>query len=305
MDFDKLLKLYLDYHRSLFHTEKTIKGYSEILIAFFSFCRINGIVDLSSDTFFQYQLYLVDKGLRSASVDSYLRHIKAFVHWLSDSGHIEDNELYRSIKLPKLEKKNVLIYTPDEISMIYDAVSSKPEWINCRDKLIISLMYDSGLRQAEVCKISRSDFDTDRLLLHVHGKGNKDRIVPIGRITLLFAEKYLSLCPYSGQMLLLNRRGGVLSPNTVKLFVSKIQQNLDFELSSHRLRHNFATNYLIDQYEKFGYFDAYSLMILLGHEDISTTDRYLHLAKQYIASKQRTSHLDIIYKNMVSRIVEK
>lgn len=296
MDFEKYVALFLEYQKAMFHTEKTIQSYKEVLHGFVGFLQSNGIDVLCRNVLIDYQLFLGKKGLRSASVASYLRHIKAFVHWLGDNGFLDDVDLYKVIKMPKQPKKNVKIYTDKEIAAIYSAVSSSPDWVNVRDKAIISLMYDSGLRQAEVCKISMEDFDTSRGILHVHGKGNKDRIVPIGQMTMRYVMEYLELCPYESSMLLVDRRGSPLTPNAVKLFISKMKTTLNFEFSSHKLRHNFATNYLIDQYEEYGYFDTYSLMILLGHEEISTTDRYLHLAKQYIATNQRTSHLDKVFK---------
>ena len=86
-----------------------------------------------------------------------------------------------------------------------------------------------------------------------------------------------------------------LTPDSVKHLISKIGKCLPFPFSSHKLRHNFATNYCLDQYEKHGQIDVYSLMILMGHEDVKTTERYLHFAKQIIASRQHISHLDAIF----------
>jgi site-specific recombinase XerD len=83
-----------------------------------------------------------------------------------------------------------------------------------------------------------------------------------------------------------------LTANTVRLMVSKLSKQLPFTFSSHKLRHNSAINYCLDQYEKYGTIDIYKLMALLGHEDIKTTRRYLHLANQIIASKSNISHMD-------------
>ena len=71
-----------------------------------------------------------------------------------------------------------------------------------------------------------------------------------------------------------------------------VQKKLPFEFSSHKLRHNFATNYLLDQYERFGQMDIYQLMAIMGHEDISTTRRYLHEANGILAVRGCISHLD-------------
>lgn len=296
MDFASLVSMYLDYHRLLFHTEKTIKCYQEVLDVFVRFLAEGGYISITRDVLSRYQLYLSCKGIKSTSAASYSAHVKAFIHWLCDNGYIEDKTLYQQIKMPKLPKKNVKIYSDSEIKLIFDSVSSTLPWLTARNKLIISLMYDSGLRQSEVCNISMNDLDMHSFMLHVHGKGNKDRIVPIGSLTLQLLQEYLNLRPFDSNMLLLSRSGESLTGNAIKLFVSKLKNKLGFEFSSHKLRHNFATNFLIDHHEKYGYFDTYTLMLLLGHEEISTTDKYLHLAKQYLAKNQGVSHLDKIYK---------
>ena len=76
--------------------------------------------------------------------------------------------------------------------------------------------------------------------------------------------------------------------------VTKLANQLQFELSSHKLRHNFATNYCIDQFTRNNQVDIYSLMYLMGHENIETTRRYLHFAMEIIASRETISHLDTI-----------
>lgn len=128
----------------------------------------------------------------------------------------------------------------------------------------------------------------------VHGKGNKERIVPMGILTQKYLQKYLELCPYESKYFFVGSTGEPLSCNAVKLFVSRLADNLPFELSSHKLRHNFATNYCIDQYRQFSQVDIYHLMYLMGHEDIATTKRYLHIAYEIIASEGCISHLDMV-----------
>jgi len=153
-------------------------------------------------------------------------------------------------------------------------------------------MYDSGLRQSEVCTLrkSRISFTDNRMI--VHGKGDKERTVPLGKLTQRFMREYLALCPYDLDYVFVSRHGSALTCNAVKLFISKLARRLPFELSSHKLRHNFATNYCLDQYEKYGQIDIYRLMYLMGHEDIETTKRYLHFAYEIIASRGCISHLD-------------
>lgn len=148
-------------------------------------------------------------------------------------------------------------------------------------------------RHAE-CSILRANINFQSCTMKICGKGNKERIVPFGNITNHYIALYNDLCPYQSEYLLVARHGENLTPNAVKLFMSKIAKSLPFPFSSHKLRHNFATNYCINQYEHNGKVDIYSLMLLMGHEDVETTQRYLHFAQQIIATKLSISHLDKI-----------
>lgn len=74
--------------------------------------------------------------------------------------------------------------------------------------------------------------------------------------------------------------------------VTKLSKKLPFDISSHKLRHNYATNYCLDQYGRNGQIDIYQLMYLLGHEEVKTTSRYLHFAYEYIATMNSISHVD-------------
>lgn len=79
------------------------------------------------------------------------------------------------------------------------------------------------------------------------------------------------------------------------MFVNSLSNKLPFDLSAHKLRHNFATNYILDQYKEKGKVDIYQLKALMGHSDIETTERYLHIANEIIASNNSISHLDNIF----------
>lgn len=303
MNNKDILNEFLHWHRAMLHTEKTIQNYKDVLTLYFDFCDINNIFPHSNLSVTQWTVDLRSRGLKRSSICSYLRHLKSYIHWLGENGYIEDMELYRKIKIPKDKKKNIKIYTDEEIKQIYNVVSTSSNWITYRNKFIISLMYDSGLRRNECTELLRKDLLEDNLLV-VHGKGGKDRIVPLGELTLYYYELYNIFCPFTlpkNNNLLFCRSGKPLTSNAIKQFFSSISAKLPFEFSPHRLRHNFATNYLIDCYNKKGFLDAYSLQVLMGHEDISTTNRYIHLASQYIATRYRVSHLDIIYEKVSTK----
>ena len=270
---------------------KTVKDYTEFVTPFVEFLGANRAIETITETDInRYIAELLDRPLSKASRSTYIRHIKIFLRWLEETYEIHINA--KHIRVPKTPKRTVKIYSDDEITQIFMAVQTDTEWITLRNKCIIALMYDSGLRQSEVCTLRRRNVSFTDNRLVVHGKGNKERTVPLGRLTARFMRLYYESCPYTSDFVFVNRHGEKLTCNAVKLMVTKLANKLDFELSSHKLRHNFATNYCLDQYEQKGQIDIFRLMVLMGHEEVETTRRYLHLANEIIASKETISHLD-------------
>lgn len=271
---------------------KTIKDYTEFITPFIEFVGANTDIETLTEADINgYIAKLLDRPLSKSSRATYIRHIKIYLRWLEDTMHIDLKA--EQIRVPKNPKRIVKIYSDEEIVQIFNAVQNSSEWVKLRNRCIIALMYDSGLRQSEVCTLKRKNvsFRSNRLV--VYGKGNKERTVPLGELTKQVMTAYMEKCPYElKDMIFVNNDGKPLTCNAVKLMVSKVSHKLDFELSSHKLRHNFATNYCLDQYERYGHIDIYRLMIILGHEDVETTRIYLHLANEIIASRESISHLD-------------
>ncbi len=239
-----------------------------------------------------YQYNIVQRPLSKSTRATYIRNLKTFLKWAQyEYGSAYD---FKKIRVPRSSKRQVRIYTPDDIALIFSNVETSVDWVTLRNKTMIALMYDSGLRQAEVCDLRHQNVIYAESRLVVHGKGDKERIVPLGKITHQYLQAYLDKCPYSTNHIFVTFHGEPMTCNAVKLFVSKLADKLPFDLSSHKLRHNFATNYCIDQYEKYGKIDIYQLKAIMGHEDIATTERYLHVANEIIASRACISHLDKI-----------
>ncbi len=272
---------------------KTITDYQQFLAPFLASVK----PDRSFETLTQAEINgyiqaLLKKPVSKATKATYIRNMKIYLKWCEN----EYGASYQTkrIRVPKSPKKSVRIYTDSDVREIFSAIRTETPWLTYRNRCIVALMYDSGLRQSEVCTLrwSRIAFTDNRMV--VCGKGNKERTVPLGRLTQHFMRLYRQSCPYESDRVFLNRRGKPLTCNAVKLFMSKLANELPFELSSHKLRHNFATNYCIDQYERYGRVDIYQLMYLMGHEEMETTQRYLHFAMEIIASRGAISHLDNI-----------
>lgn len=276
-------------------SEKTLKCYAQVVHPLVQF--LGSDVELTALTRSMYNEYiavLVTRKYSRSTLATHVRQLKVFLRWL-ESEYALDLETSK-LKVPRAYKKVVHIYSDDEIKMIFDSISVESEWLTARNRAMIALMLDSGLRQEEVCTLQSADISWKNGTLRITGKGNKERLVPFGDFSKQFMLEYRQLCPYSEDYFFVSRRGDEVSTDSVKHFMYKLGLKLPFDFSSHRLRHNFATNYCLNQYEKYGHIDLYRLMILMGHEDIETTRLYLHHANQIIASITAISHLDKVLK---------
>lgn len=250
------------------------------------------------ETITDYIEQLLDSPLSRATQSSYIRNDKIFLRWIHDEYGLSFDP--RRIKVPKSPKKNVHIYTNSELIEIFQACSTSVPWITARNRSIIAFMLDSGLRQHEVCGLLKSNIDIERMVIKVTGKGAKDRLVPLGSLTFHLMEEYMDVCPYGdSDCVFYGRRGGNLTGNAIRLFVYRLEHKLGFSLSSHKLRHNFATNYCINNLEQTGKSNVYDLSIIMGHESIETTKKYEHFAHEMIAVKNSISHLDLCLGNQL------
>lgn len=272
---------------------KTIIDYTEFIKPFIAFIGPeNDLSLITQESINQYIGILIDRPISRSTRATYIRHIKIFLKWSETEYSV--NYSSKSIKVPKSPKKNVKLYSDDELFMIFDSISTDSEWLTIRNKSIIALMLDSGLRQAEICNLKYNKISFSQKHMTVLGKGNKERTVPIGELAIEFLKEYKRLCPFNSNNVFLTRYGEPITCNAVKLMVTKLAKTLPFELSSHKLRHNYATNYCLDQYDRYKNIDIYKLKYLMGHENIETTERYLHFAYEIIASRNSISHLDKI-----------
>lgn len=241
-----------------------------------------------------YILSVYDKPISKATASSYIRNIRIFFRWASVEFGISFDPL--KIKVPKPPKKNVHIYSDPEIRLIFSLVGTSVPWITARNRAIVALMLDSGLRQFEVCGLLHEDVDKKQQIMKVTGKGAKDRVVSLGKMSVELLNDYQRKCPFTeSPYVFLDRRGKKLSGNAIRLFVYRLEKKLPFKLSSHKLRHNFATNFCIDNMREKGNTCVYDLSILMGHESIETTKKYEHFAHEIIAAQNSISHLDGVF----------
>ena len=285
-----------------FITEKRLQGLSDDSIM--SYRNIIGIFidyvgadlplcDLSKDLVDKFILHCLDSHLARNTVVTYIRNAKVFLCWIYENDDLSFNP--HKIKKPRAPKKKVQIYSDAEVVRIFNSISTSVEWITLRNKAIVSLMYDSGIRQGEVCRLLRKDLDFERKLFKVIGKGAKEHFVPMGNASVSFLQAYLAKCPYKdAQSVFLLRNGQPITRNAIRLFVNRLKHQTGLDISSHKFRHNFATNYCLDNLQSTGSSNVYDLSILMGHESIETTKRYEHFAHELVAVQKHQSHLDSI-----------
>lgn len=277
-------------------SKKTIAAYTDFVFPFVQRFPEKALEELTQEDVNCYLLELLARNLAKATQSTYIRHVKIFLKWAADNYSVAYD--YRRIKVPRMPKKQVLLYSDREILCIFETVRKMygDSWLCIRNQAIIALMLDSGLRQSETVSLLWKDVRPDSII--VTGKGDKQRMVPLGKMSSELLLSYREASPYSGssRTVFVSRTGCALTSNAVKLFMAKVADKLPFEFGSHRLRHNFATNYCLDQYALNGSIDIYRLMSLMGHENLSTTKRYLHIAYGILAAQNNISHLDRIFK---------
>lgn len=232
--------------------------------------------------------------LSPSSVISYRRSTRIFLKWACQEYDLSDIRL-DTIKVRKMPKKEIDLYSADEVESLLSCCESSIQWLTARNRALLLLLLDSGIRRKEASTLLRKDIDFDHRTIVVTGKGRKQRVVPFGRTTAGFIRDYLAICPRDSIYLFCGQYDDRMSNNCISLFFSRLQKKCHFKVSPHRCRHNFATNYCLDVRESGSSVDPQMLQALMGHEDITTTKRYLHDALELTAAQTCPSHLDSMF----------
>jgi site-specific recombinase XerD len=209
------------------------------------------------------------KQASSTTVNDYFRALRTFFNWLEREELIIENP-FMNLKTPKVDKKIIQALSPTEIDRLFKLCSRKSA-IDVRNKAILSVFLDTGLRISELADLTLDDVNMDNASLLVrNGKGGKQRIVRIGVKAQKALWKYVSVYRKgSGNKLFLNRSGDSLGLLGIKILIKRLGDKAKVKLHPHKLRHTFAISFL----HAGG--DVFSLQFLLGHNTLSMTQRYL------------------------------
>ena len=229
----------------------------------------------------------------------YAKVIKTFLSWLGREDEYEDivnSNLYRKIEMPKLEEKVMVIYTPQQIAaMLKTCEQEGSKELQIRNKAIVSVLIDTGIRASELLKLQIRDVhfsaQGNEHYLLIHGKGRKEREVPIGEKAATILRRYIKRYRGNSQetSIFLSVKGGSLQYQGLDHFIEKVTANVGITGQTrkiHRFRHTFAVRFL----ENGG--EIKTLSILMGHASVTTTEIYLKALKSTSVRKNAISVLD-------------
>lgn len=275
-------------------SDNTINSYRNDLTSFINFISQSGIDDFSDirtnhiTAFFK---LLKDSGLNETSAARYFSSLKGFFKYLFKNDYIKSNPIER-ISPPKISRKLPEVLNVREINAILEQPDVK-DTIGLRDKAILELFYACGTRISELINIKLNDLFLREEVIRVFGKGSKERLIPIGSSAIKWIEEYLQKSRpllaknyKSENYLFLNQRGTKFSRMGIWKIVNHYakQAGIEKNVHPHTFRHSFATH-LIE-----GGADLRAVQEMLGHSDISTTQIYTHIDRDYIKLVHKKYH---------------
>lgn len=244
---------------------------------------INSPVSITYQQLLDFFAYLTELGLAARSQARVLSGIKTFYHYLVLEDQVENNPA-KLMQSPKLGRKLPEVLSVEEIEKLLQAIDlSKPE--GHRNKAIVETLYGCGLRVSELTGLQISNLYLQEGFIRVLGKGNKERLIPIGNQAIKAIKQYFqdrqqmsSIAPEARDIVFLNRRGKALSRVMIFTIIKQLAAKAEITkiISPHTLRHSFATH-LVE-----GGADLRAVQEMLGHASILTTEIYTHLDRQFL-----------------------
>jgi integrase/recombinase XerD len=291
---DDLIEQYIDFliiEKGL--SRNSIESYSADLAGYGDFLEKNKIIDLAeADTtvILAWLIHLAQKGLSSKSRARHLITIRGFYKYLISERHLNINPV-KEVDLPKIGQALPKIMSIAEVETLLEVEDSNTSK-GLRNLAMMEIMYGAGLRVSELIFLKLQDINLDAGILRVMGKGSKERIVPIGSKAKSTTREWIDtgrplvLKNIPSQYLFVARAG---NPMTRQAFWKIIKKNallagLTKNITPHTLRHSFATHLLE------GGADLRSVQTMLGHSDISTTQIYTHISREYLIKMHQKFH---------------
>lgn len=280
---------YLLYQRN--YSIHTIRSYQENLDLFFKYLKIENLSynNLTYQDIRPFFNYLANKKYSNASTAHIISSIRGFYKFLNRQNVITLNP-FALVSTPKQDKKIPKFLYYDELEILFqvpDLTTSK----GIRDRLILELLYATGMRASELVSVKVSDIDFSNKQIKILGKGNKERYVYFGDYALEYLNLYLNqarekLLKHPSDYLLINNKGTPLETRGVRVIINDLinKSSLDTKISPHALRHTFATHLLNEGC------DILSVQELLGHQSLKATQIYTHVTDEKLKNVYLHTH---------------
>lgn len=286
-------KNYLTYERN--YSELTIDAYLDDIKHFLSFLEDTGTDDLLKIELLDARIYLsqlTDEEYNRSSISRKISSLRAFYQYLLSHEFIFENPFsYLHLKKSGMRLPN--FFYNEEIELLFEAASGS-EPLDYRDKVILEILYGTGIRVSECQQIKLEDIDLDFGVLLVLGKGNRERYVPFGEYARLAIEEYIEYCrtplmtKYNKEhdYLLISQYGDHISVSGIQYALNQLikHTSLTSSIHPHKLRHSFATH-LLDNGA-----DMRTVQELLGHKSLSSTQIYTHVTKDHLLKDYNKFH---------------
>ncbi|PAT01547.1 tyrosine recombinase XerC [Candidatus Izimaplasma bacterium ZiA1] len=295
MTNEQLIILFTDYLSvEKNYSDLTKKSYKDDLYTLIHFINNEEFGDLMtvSNRIARFYVTSLYNQYSAKSIARKISSLRSFYNFLVKEDILVENP-FLDIELPKKEKKLPKFIYPDEIEALFKSIDISTH-LGKRDYVIFEFLYGTGVRVSELCAILLKDIDFDMQTVLIHGKGKKDRYIPIhSNLSVLLQEYILTtraeLKKHNQNptnFLFLNNRGSNLSDRGVRLIVNRIMDNSNetLNISPHTLRHTFATHLLNNGA------DLRSVQELLGHSHLSSTQIYTKVSKETLRDSYMSAH---------------
>jgi integrase/recombinase XerC len=268
------------------HTLKAYRGDLDTLSVFIGQRNLKEIDHVAIRGFLS---HLYDKGLGKTSVARSLAALRSLYRWLAQEGLVEQNPA-ALVSTPKLPKKLPRVPTIEEMNAVLEGKMPEVASFPQRDLLLFELLYGCGIRNSELVGINLDDIRLSNEAILIRGKGKKERYVPFGDSVKSALAGYLparqQILKKNSPALLINQRGGRLTTRSVGRIIKKIAvaKGLSPDVHPHTLRHAFGTHMLEEGA------DLRAIQEMLGHERLSTTQRYTQLSMKHVMQVYDQTH---------------
>ncbi len=293
MNNKELVTLFADYCFSVLHySPHTITAYRKDLEDFEHFLIREAFNDYTTVSPRVAKYYVSDLSSRvsARTVARHISTIRSFYHFLVREDMM-DNHPFMDIKLPKVAKNLPKFVYPEEVESLFDSIDYSSD-IGLRNGFLLETLYATGMRISELTQLKLRDVETLKRTILVHGKGQKDRLVPMSERLVKMYEEYVLgarknlMKDKEHTTVFVNARGDALSIRGARYIVAQImdESSTYLKVTPHTLRHTFASH-LLSQGA-----DLRSVQALLGHSSISSTQIYTEISKEDLKARYLEAH---------------